>query len=387
MISKAKKIQSLMVNWRRDFHMHPELGFEEFRTSKVISEEMQDLGYRVRTGVGKTGVVAEIGTEDPIVAIRADMDALPITEANDVPYKSTNEGKLHACGHDAHMAIALGTAKLLASEKIMGTVRFLFQPAEETSDQEGLSGAPRMIEDGAIEDVDCVLALHVDSNLKTGDIEIDKFSAAGVDSFTAKIIGKGGHGAMPHTTVDPILISGHVILGIHGIVSRRLWPFDPAVITIGAIHGGQAENVIPEEVNLSGTIRYLDPLVRDQMHQEIRRVFSMSETLGGSHELYFQRGYPPTYNHPEMVSLIRGVASELIGVDRITDPRPEMGSEDFGFFAQDIPGAMFILGCRIEGDPRRHHDPRFDIDESCMPIGAAILSESAIAYMNQFNKD
>jgi amidohydrolase len=206
-----------------------------------------------------------------------------------------------------------------------------------------------------------------------------------VDSFYAKIIGKGGHVAMPQTTVDPIFICGHVILGIHGIVSRRLWPFDPAVITIGAVHGGQAENVIPEEVNLSGTLRYLDPHVRDQMHQEIERVFSISETMGGAHELRFLKGYPPTNNHPDMVSLIRGVASELIGKDQIAEPHPEMGSEDFGYFAQDVPGAMFILGCRIEGDPRRHHDPRFDIDEACMPVGAAIMAQSTLSYMEKFS--
>ncbi|MCJ7701507.1 MAG: M20 family metallopeptidase [Anaerolineales bacterium] len=385
MLNKAKAVQELMVAWRRDIHAHPELGFKEFHTAQKIADVMANLGYRVRTGVGKTGVVAEMGEGKPVVAIRADMDALPIPEANDVPYKSRNEGVLHACGHDAHVAIALGTAKLLAEEKMTGTVRFLFQPAEEIQDDDGLSGAPRMIEDGAIDGADCVLALHVDSSLKTGEIEIDEFSAAGVDSFTASIYGKGGHGAMPHTTVDPIVISGHVILGIQSIVSRRLWPFDPAVITIGSIHSGQAANVIPDEVQLSGTIRYLTSQVRDSIHAEIDRVMAISKIMGGDYKLSFLSGYPPMSNHPEMVALIKSVAGELIGESKIAKPKPEMGSEDFGYFAQDIPGAMYILGCLIEGDPRRHHDPRFDIDEDCMPIGAAIMAQSTLTYMDQYS--
>jgi amidohydrolase len=387
MLKKAKGIQPLMTEWRRDFHMYPELGFEEFRTAAKVAEIIGSMGYRVRTGVGKTGLVAEIGEGKPVMAIRADMDALPITEANKVPYKSKNVGVLHACGHDAHMAIALGTAKLLSQAKFSGTVRFLFQPAEEMQDEDGFSGAPRMIEDGAIEDVDCALALHVDSSIKTGNIEIDEFSAAGVDTFYARIMGKGGHGAMPHAFVDPIFISGHVILAIHGIISRRLWPFDPAVITIGAIHGGQAENVIPDEVQLSGTIRYLVPKVREKIHAEIKRAMELTKAMGGNYELRILAGYPPMNNHPEMVALINAVAGELIGADKIAEPRPEMGSEDFGYFIQDIPGAMFMLGCRIEDDHRRHHDPRFDIDENCMPIGAAILAKSVLAYSKTFSNN
>ncbi len=216
MLDKAQAIQSEMVEWRRDIHMHPELGFKEHRTAAKVAEIMTGLGYRVRTGVGKTDVLAEIGEGKPVVAIRADMDALPIIDAKDVPYKSQTEGVMHACGHDAHVAIAMGTAKLLAQEEFVGTVRFLFQPAEEMPDDEGLSGAPRMIDDGAIEGVDYVLALHVDSTTATGEILIDDFASAGVDLVKAKIIGKGGHGAMPHTTVDPIFISGHVILALQG---------------------------------------------------------------------------------------------------------------------------------------------------------------------------
>lgn len=386
MLNKAKKIQSEMVAWRRDIHMHPELGFEEKRTSALIAETMEGLGYRVRTGVGKTGVVAEIGSGKPVVAIRADMDALPIQEANQVPYKSKNDGVMHACGHDAHVAIAMGTAKLLAAENFPGTVRFLFQPAEETDDGE-FSGAPRMIEDGAIKDVDYVLALHVDSAVSTGEIDIaTEYASAGVDTFYAKIIGKGGHGSTPHKVVDPIFISGHVILALHGIVSRQLRPYDPAVISIGSIQGGQIDNVIPEEVNLLGTIRFLIPEVQEKIHAEIKNALEIARALGGDYELKIEVGFPPMHNHPEIVDLIKSVAGDMLGEDKIIPPEPGMGAEDFGYFLEKAKGAMFRLGCKIEGDERRHHDPRFDVDEDCFPIGAAIISETALRILAQGDK-
>lgn len=382
MLNKATGLLPQMIDWRRDFHMYPELGFQEVRTAAKIAETLGSWGYQVRTGVGKTGVVAELGAGKPIVAIRADMDALPILEANKVPYKSKNEGVMHACGHDAHMAIALGTAKLLSEEEFPGTIRFLFQPAEELEDEEGLSGAPRMIADGAIEDVEYALALHVAASIQSGEIELDEYAAAGVDTFYAKIIGKGGHGSTPQKVIDPIFISGHVILAIHNIISRRLPPFDPAVISIGSIQGGQVDNVIPDEVKLTGTIRYLSAKVQEQIHTEIQRAMEIAKTLGGDYELKIVDGYPPMNNHPQVVSQLKTVIGELIGLDKIVEPEPEMGAEDFGFFIRDIPGAMFFLGCEIENDPRRHHDSKFDINEDCMPFGAAILASAALQFLN-----
>lgn len=382
MLNKAQELSPQLVTWRRDFHMHPELGFQEVRTAGEIAKNLEEWGFQVRSGVGKTGVVSDFGSGKPMVAIRADMDALPIQETNDVPYKSTNDGVMHACGHDAHMAIALGTAKLLSQEDFSGTIRFLFQPAEEMEDDEGLSGASRMIEDGAIEGVDYAIALHVAANIQEGKIELDEYAAAGVDTFYAKITGKGGHGSTPHKVVDPIFISGHVILAIHNIVSRRLRPFDPAVISIGMINGGQVDNVIPSEVNLSGTIRYLSSDSQKLIHAEIERALEIAKTMGGDYELRIVEGYLPMYNHPEVIEQIRTVIDETIGLDSLVEPDPEMGAEDFGFFIQDIPGAMFFLGCEIEGDTRRHHDSRFDINEECLPLGAAIMAQSALRLLN-----
>ncbi|PKO13982.1 MAG: amidohydrolase [Chloroflexi bacterium HGW-Chloroflexi-10] len=384
MLEKARSLQQQMITWRRDFHMYPELSFAEVRTASKIAEIAAEIGYRVRTGVGKTGVVAEIGEGKPVVAIRADMDALPISESNKVPYKSKTKGVMHACGHDVHIAIALGAAKLLSQENFPGIVRFIFQPAEEVEDEEGLSGAPRMIEDGAIKDVSCVLALHVDASLNTGEIKIaTEYASAGVDTFYIKILGKGGHGSTPHKVIDPIFISGHLILAIHGIVSRRLRPFDPAVISIGTIQGGQLSNVISEEVNLSGTIRFLNPIVQQSIHTEIENFCQITRAMGGDYELKIQVGYPPMHNHIETVDLLKSVAADLIGNNNIITPETEMGAEDFGFFLQKTKGAMFMLGCKIEGDTRRHHDPKFDVNENCMPIGAAIFSQTALRILRK----
>jgi amidohydrolase len=359
--------------------MHPEVGFKEIRTASRVAEILETKGFQVRTGVGRTGVVADIGKGHPIVAIRADMDALPIQEENDTPFASQVPGVMHACGHDAHTAIGLGVAYLLAEEKHPGTVRFIFQPAEEIDDEEGLSGAPRMIEDGALEGVDTILALHVDAALTTGDISIDAGpSTACVDTFYATIIGKGGHGSKPHEVVDPIYIAGHVILALHGIISRRLDPFDPAVVSIGSIHGGVVDNVIPERVEMSGTIRYLKPEVKEQIHTEIRRAMEVARSMGGDFELRIESDCPSISNDRAVVDLLRGVATELLGDESIKPVVPDMGGEDFSFFSNQVPGAMFDLGCLIEGDERIHHNPRFDIDEQCLHIGVAILAEAAL---------
>jgi len=384
MLDKARAMQGQLVEWRRDFHMHPELGFRETRTSAIVADLLEKLGCRVRRNVGGTGVVADLGSGKPMIAIRADMDALPIQETNDVLYVSQNPGVMHACGHDAHTAMLLGAATLLAGEEFLGTVRFLFQPSEEAGDDEGVSGAPHMIRDGAMAGVDMVIALHVDPATPVGDIRNESGPASGgVDSWFGRVIGKGGHGARPHETIDPIFISAHVIFALNGIVSRRLHPFSPAVVSVGAIHAGQAENVIPAQVDFAGTLRYTEHKVQEQIHAEIERTFALARTLGGDYELRFEIGGPPMQNHPAAVELIHLAAVDLLGEEHILPFTKELGAEDFGCFSEVAPGAMFALGTRIEGDQRYGHNPRFDIDERALPIGAAILAEAALRFLSR----
>jgi amidohydrolase len=384
LLQRAHGIKDQLVAWRREFHMHPELGFQETRTAARVAKVVDSLGYRVRTGVGRTGVVAELGQGHPVVAIRADMDALPINEANEVPYGSQVPGVMHACGHDAHTAIALGLATLLAQETFDGTVRFLFQPAEEVGDEEGISGAPRMVEDGAMDGVDTVLALHVDNSVPVGDITVDAGPAsAGVDTFYATIVGRGGHGAMPHRVVDPIYIAAQVILALNAIVSRRLHPTDPAVVSIGAIHAGEAANVIPRKVEMSGTIRFMEVEVQEQIHAEIERALEVARALGGDYTLQFEPGGLPMINDSGVVDLIRDVGADLLGAEHVQTPKVEMGAEDFGAFSELAPGAMFMLGCQIEGDERKAHNPRFDIDERCLPLGVVILAEATLRRLRK----
>jgi amidohydrolase len=382
MQEKALGIAELVREYRRHFHMHPELGFEEVKTSEKLVTILKDLGLRVTRGVGKTGVLAEMGEGKPVIAIRADIDALPIQEANEVPYASKIPGVMHACGHDAHMAIVLGVATLLKEETFNGTVRFLFQPSEEKEDEEGMSGAPRMIEDGAMEDVDAILALHVDADTNSGAIRAGSgMMYAGADFFEASIIGVGGHGGFPHEVLDPIHMAGHVILALNAIVSRRIRPYEPAVISLGKIHGGTADNIIPERVEITGTIRYANKEVQKKIHEEIERALSLTKSFGGDFELNIEVGYPPTLNDPKMVAHVKGVVKDLFGDGKIIEHKPEMGAEDFAFFTSLVPGAMFNLGCKIEDDVRRHHDPRFDIDEDCLPVGVAILAEATLRLL------
>ncbi len=383
-LDKAKAIHEKLIAWRRDFHMYPELGFQENRTSGKVVEVLQNLGLQVRKGVGRTGVVADIGSGSPMIAIRADMDALPLQEKNHVSYVSQNPGIMHACGHDSHTAMLLGVAELLTKEDFSGTVRLLFQPSEESADEEGISGAPRMIEDGAMEGVDLVLALHVGPMVPTGQIQVNIGPiSGGVDSWFGKIIGRGGHGASPQKTIDPFNICGHVIIALNAIVSRKLNPFSPAVVSIGSLCGGHTENVIPEHVEITGTLRYMEEDVHKELHEEIRRSFELARTLGGDYELKFEIGDPPMINAPRAVELIKSTAADLIGAENVTPMDDSLGAEDFGRFSSMVPGAMFTLGTQIAGDERIGHNPLFDINEDALPIGTAILVESVLRYLRE----
>ena len=382
-IKQAHAISEELMEWRRDFHMHPELGFELHRTSKIVADELEKMGYSVRRGVGKTGVVAEIGEGGKMIAIRADMDALPILEQNEHEYVSKNAGAMHACGHDSHTAMALGAALLLSKEKLPGRVRFLFQPCEETTDEEGKSGAQRMSAEGAMDGVDYVIAQHVDPLRPVGTIGINAGpSSGGVDSWYAEIKGIGGHGAHPDKTIDPFYIAAHVILALNAIISRRINPFEPAVISIGSINGGFTENVIPESIKLTGTLRFTDEKVHQQIYEEMKRAFEIAKTLGGDYELRYEVGGPPMINDEMAADVIEKAGKDLLGVENVLEIHKTLGAEDFGEFMKHAPGAMFTLGTRKQGhEEYLLHHPKFDLDERALPIGTAMLVETAKRFL------
>lgn len=383
MLKQAHAISEELIEWRRDFHMHPEIGFELHRTSKIVADELEKMGYRVKRGVGKTGVVAEIGEGGKVIAIRADMDALPIVEQNEYDYVSKNSGAMHACGHDSHTAMALGAALLLSKEKLPGRVRFLFQPCEETTDEEGKSGAQRMSAEGAMENVDYIIAQHVDPLKPVGTIGINAGpSSGGVDSWYAEIKGIGGHGAHPDKTIDPFYLLAHVILALNAMISRRINPFEPAVVSIGSVSGGFTENVIPESIKMTGTLRFTDENVHQQIHAEMKRAFDIAKALGGEYELRYEIGGPPMINDKMVSDVIEETGKEMLGVENVREIEKTLGAEDFGEFLKHAPGAMFTLGTQKQGHENYLlHHPKFDLDERALPIGTAMLSETAKRFL------
>ena len=389
MLTQAMALKDEIIRLRRDIHQHPELSFQEVRTAKLVADTLAEIGYAdIRTQVGRTGVVAQIGTGDgPTIGIRADMDALPIIEAVDVPFKSTNDGVMHACGHDAHTAMLLGVAHLLhqsfvsEGERWHGTVRLLFQPSEEAFDAQGVSGATAMISDGALEGVDKVIALHVAADGEAGKLMFnDGYSLAAVDSFKAWVRGDGGHGAYPNKGSDPLFMLSTILPHIYGIPSRRIDPQDPCVISLGQISGGAAPNVIPREVFIQGTIRSFKDETRAQLWAELEQAFKHVEVMGGSYALEIIKGYPSLYNDSQVNDWMRGVAREMGGDDVIVNGRFGMGAEDFAYMAQAAPGAMFNLGAKVPGGGN-HHTDYFDIDEDVFPMGAAVLAETARRFV------
>jgi amidohydrolase len=377
-LEEARQLQDEIVTLRRRLHQMPELSFQEHETSTVVAEKLERLGFSVKTGLAGTGVTGDIG-EGVTVAIRADMDALPVQEVNDASYRSKKIGVMHACGHDAHMSCAIGAAKLLSASKPAGRYRILFQPAEEFGDQEGKSGAYRMIEAGAMTDVDAVIGLHVDASLPAGKVGlIPGPITAAADTFKLIVTGKGGHGAYPETTVDSIVIASQIIQAIQQIVSRRISPLDPAVVTVGSIHSeSERGNVISPAVTMEGTIRSFTAPVREKLIAELERACSIARVLGGDYQLHWELGYPPTVNDPAITEVMREAACDLIGPDNVINIEPKTWGEDFSMLAQKAPGAFMLLGVEVSGDRRAHHSPNFDIDESGLYIGSAIFAETA----------
>lgn len=389
LLERARVFENDLVALRRDLHRHPELSFQEVRTARIAAERAEALGYEVRRGVGRTGVVAELrnGT-GPTVALRADMDALPIHEENDVDYRSTIDGVMHACGHDAHVAMLVGAARLLAEAREQGelpngTVRLLFQPSEEDSDEEGKSGAMRMIEDGAMRGVDAVFGLHIGAHLQSGKL----FTCpgpimGGTDSFVATIRGVSAHAARPEEGVDAVVIAAHTVLACQNAVARRIAPAEQGVVTIGRIQGGVAENVIAERVTLEGTVRYFYDEVRRTLHRELERAVEVARALGAEAELEIRAGYPPVVNDESMTALLERAGAEALGGGEVERIAPMLLAEDFGILAREAPGSFAWLGAAPE-DPREHHHPRFDVDESALVRGASTLATCALHALRE----
>ena len=387
----ARSIHADLVAMRRDLHRHPELSFEEERTAGVVADALETLGLDVRRGVGGHGVVVELGSgeDGPVVALRADMDALPITESNDVDYRSATDGVMHACGHDAHTAMLVGAARLLAAARDdgdlpAGRVRLLFQPAEEKSDRQNRSGARHMVDDGAMDGVDAVFALHVGPHLPAGKVFTREGGImAGSDTFTAHVLGSSSHGARPDAGRDAVVLAAHVVLAAQNAVARRISPMSSGVLTLGTVRGGTAENVIAERVTMDGTLRYFDPEVRKRLREALEEALAVADALGGGHELELREGYPPTLNDPELTRLAMDAARSVTEEDGVWDAEPMMGTEDFAILLGEAPGALLWLGAAPADRPRELHRPDMDIDESVLPLGAAVLASCAVEALRR----
>ncbi|OZU88210.1 peptidase M20 [Virgibacillus indicus] len=390
-LARAEKQTEQLVSWRRRLHKFPELSFQEMATAKFVAQTLEKIpGMKVETGAGyPTAVIGTLSSgSGRSIAIRADMDALPIQEENEKNYKSQNEGIMHACGHDAHTAIALGAARILGESfqrgELQGTVKFLFQPAEEMADELGSTGAPYMIKAGALDGVDRVIALHMSPENQLGEVKVhDGYSMANVDVFEAKIFATGGHGAYPHLGTDPIWMLGPVLQALHGIAARRVSPLDSAVISVGSIQGGSASNVIPSEVELKGTIRSYLPDVRKLLHTELEKAFSLVQVFDGAYDLKITPEDPSLKNDPAVNQLIKRTINNLYPDFTIVDEPFGLGGEDFAHMTNTVPGAMFFLGCAIDDELNRDlHTPHFDIDEKVLPVGVAIMAEAVRRFLS-----
>jgi amidohydrolase len=383
---KAREIQEDIVNWRRDIHQWPELGCQEVRTSALITAALQAMGVKCQ-GVAGTGVVGLIngGLPGKTIALRADMDALPLQEESGVPFASQKPGVMHACGHDAHVAMLLGAAKILAvlAPRLQGNIKLLFQPSEEHHP----GGAKALIGEGVLENpqVEMIIGLHVDPLTPGGVLSWKSGTImAAADTFKLTIIGTGGHGAKPHLTIDPVVLSAQVILALQTIASRRVDPLEPIVVTVGSIHGGQANNVIPEQVVIKGTVRTLNPILQQRVPVMLEElVAGIVRGAGGDYILQYQTGYPPVVNDSNAVMLVQAAAVKVLGSAGVQEVhRPSMGGEDFAYYAQKVPGCFAFLGVgSLDVEPSPWHNPRFTLDEAALPFGTAILVQSALDFL------
>jgi amidohydrolase len=369
----VRRVTEDVVRWRRYLHQHPELSFQEHNTAQFVYETLQSFGVYTLTRPTPTSVVARLqGVHPgPVLALRADMDALPITEENTFEFVSQNPGVMHACGHDGHTAMLLGVAKVLAEyrDRLHGEVRFLFQHAEELFP----GGAEEMVRAGVLEGVDAVVGAHLWATEEVGRVLVKAGALmAAPDAFYLTIRGKGGHAAHPNQTVDPIAIGAQVVTNLQHIASRNVDPFDPIVVSVTQFHAGTAHNVIPEEAQLCGTVRTLNPELRDQMPALMERIIrGITEAHGASYEFRYERGYRPVINEETVTSRVREALLEVFGPDIVQEAKPTMGGEDFSAYQQAAPGTFFFIGAgnREKGIVYPHHHPRFTVDEDALPMG------------------
>ena len=377
-----------LISLRRHFHIHPELSHYEFETTREIARRLTDLGYEVHVRPEGTGLFADLAPPgfDPdrhnTIAVRSDIDALPIEELNDVPYRSRNDGVMHACGHDAHIATVFGCALSFAAlrDELPGRVRLIYQHAEETVP----GGANEMVAFGAVDGVDAVLGLHVDPELPVGQIGVKKgaFTAA-FDSFTLIVRGKGGHGARPHQCVDPIFVSTQIATALYQFMGRSLDARHPSVFSLGTINGGTVSNVIPEKVTLTGSIRTIDPNQRASLEEHLHRIIGgICMAHGATYEMKIEAGAPAIFNDDHLTDVFTDVGREVLGDDGVFPiPLPSMGGEDFSFYCERVPGAMFRLGAATRAPSYFLHSPHFDIDERALSIGARVMTRAVLRLL------
>jgi len=376
----AKKYAPEFIEIRHHLHAHPELSYQEYETSKFVQNKLKEFGipFEVKATTGVVGLIKGKNPDKRIIALRADMDALPIKEENDVPYKSKNEGVMHACGHDVHTTCLLGAAKILQELKNEweGTVKLIFQPGEEKNP----GGASLMIKDGVLENPkpQGILALHVHTMMDTGKLSFRGGQVmASADEIYINVKGKGGHAASPHLTVDPILISSHLIIALQQLISRNNNPFNPSVLSITSFNGGNTTNVIPNEVKMMGTFRAMDETWRFKAHDMIKKLCTdLVSSMGGTVDLHIDVGYPSVLNNEQLTATAMKKASEYLGADNVSETELRMGAEDFGYYAQQIPACFYRLGTMnaAKGITAGVHTPVFNIDENAIEIGIGMMA-------------
>ena len=382
----VEEIAGQIIGWRRDFHRFPEVAFQERRTSLVIRKYLESLNIPVKE-CAKTGLrgVLKGNPGGKTVALRADIDALPLKEEGDKEYISQNPGAAHCCGHDGHMALLMGTVKLLSARtsEDNGKLVFLFQPSEERIP----GGAKQMIEEGALEGVDAIFGLHLWALLPTGAVGVVKGPMmAQPDAFTIVVKGKGGHGSMPHQTVDPILVASQIVVNAQSIVSRNMDPLKPAVVSFGTIEGGTIYNIIPSEVKMTGTVRSFESEIKNIAKKRIEEIAEgTAKAMGASVEFTYEDGYPPVVNDETMADFVLEVAKQTLGEDRVVDIDPVMGGEDFAYFLEKVPGTFLFLGAG-DGMDFPHHHPAFDIDEKALSQGTLLMTSLALEYLDQYKE-